>query len=423
MANRLARLMGTVVLGVWAVPATAQALPETPSTPYDRTIAVRVALKGSGLFSHYPNNLDAFPTRRDATGFGRARIDTKVRLGRQTFGEAAYEHRLLASSSFSGLSLVRILPGDVAVPFRVRQLDWQVSSTSQVVWRHELDRAAIHSQIGSGALTVGRQAIGWGRGVLFSAIDLFAPFTPLEVDREWRRGVDAVRADIKVTDHASADVVAAAGERLDESAFAARFRGYTGDADLELVVGRRAGDLLSGVASSIAFGGAELHGEASIVRLGNIAPSRLFQMDQQVVKAVAGLSRRLPIFNGVLFEAEYHYSGFGVTAARELPVALADLEFRRRYLRGDFQVLTRHAIAALATSESSPSVAWTAQWLTNPIDHSGIVVPSVTFTRGDRWSTVFSVYLPYGKAPEGLRLSSEYGSSPTSVFVELRFYR
>src|SRR5262249_38830258 len=101
MANRLARVMGTVVLGVWAVPAAAQALPETPSTAYERTIAVRVALKGSGLFSHYPNGLDAFSTRRDATGFGRARIDTKVRLGRQTFGEAAYEHRLLASSSFS----------------------------------------------------------------------------------------------------------------------------------------------------------------------------------------------------------------------------------------------------------------------------------------------------------------------------------
>jgi hypothetical protein len=50
---------------------------------------------------------------------------------------------------------------------------------------------------------------------LFGAVDLFSPFTPFEADREWRRGVDAVRCDLKLTDRASLDVVAAFGESGD----------------------------------------------------------------------------------------------------------------------------------------------------------------------------------------------------------------
>ena len=34
--------------------------------------------------------------------------------------------------------------------------------------------------------------------MLFGAVDLFSPFSPLEADREWRRGVDAIRADVKL---------------------------------------------------------------------------------------------------------------------------------------------------------------------------------------------------------------------------------
>jgi hypothetical protein len=54
---------------------------------------------------------------------------------------------------------------------------------------------------------------GWRRGVLFTAVDLFAPFSPLEADREWRAGVDAVRTDIKLTERSSIDLVGALATR------------------------------------------------------------------------------------------------------------------------------------------------------------------------------------------------------------------
>jgi hypothetical protein len=64
-----------------------------------------------------------------------------------------------------------------------------------------------------------------------------------------------------------------------------------------------------------------------------------------------------------------------------------------------------------------------AEWLLNPIDGSGVVVPSATWTINDRWSVLVSVYAPYGRPPAGTTLNSEFGASPRGVFVQVRLYR
>ena len=89
-----------------------------------------------------------------------------------------------------------------------------------------------HSYTRRTEITIGRQFIGWLRGVVFGAVDLFAPFSPLEADREWRRGVDAVRTDTKLTDRSFLDIVGAFGTRWDRSALAARVRSSTSGSDL-----------------------------------------------------------------------------------------------------------------------------------------------------------------------------------------------
>ena len=315
-----------------------------------------------------------------------------------------------------------VLPSEAPAAYRIGQLDWQIAASDHAEWRAEIDRAAVHAQAGAATITVGRQAIGWGRGVLFGAVDLFSPFTPLEADREWRRGVDAVRADIKIADRRSVDVVAAFGTDIDQSAFAGRFREYAGKADLELVGGWRARDVFGGATTSAALGDAEVHGEIAVFGTPAAAGSIAFGAERTIVKAVAGTSYRFPVANGLLVFAEYHYSGFGATSSAGILPLLADPEFQRRYLRGDTQILTRHAVAVLATYEYSPELTIAGQWLQNPTDGSGIVVPSATWTLSDRWSAVLSGYLPFGAEPVGPMLHSRYGASPLGVFAQIRAY-
>jgi hypothetical protein len=323
--------------------------------------------------------------------------------------DVALEQRVRAFSSPSGASGAGVLPSEAPAPYRLRQLDWRVASSANAEWRAEVDRAAVHVKLPRANVTIGRQAIGWGRGVMFGAVDLFSPFTPLEADREWRRGVDAVRADVKLTDRVSIDSVGAFGEAIDQSAFAARVRGYAGRADVEVMAGRRATDSFAGVASSAAVGDIEVHGE--LARFGS------------VTKAVAGGSYRIPLGNGLLTFLEYHYSGYGAPYPEAIVPLLLDPAFQERYLRGDTQILGRHAAAMLASYEWSPIVTLGVQWLHDPTDGSGVVVPSVTLTAGDSWSVLASGYAPYGRPPEGIVLHSQFGGSPLAVFAQVRLYR
>jgi len=153
------------------------------------------------------------------------------------------------------------LPSEALAPFRLAQLDWEIAADDSFSYRHEIDRGLVALHPEWGDVAVGRQAIGLGRGVLFGAVDVFNPFSPLEVDREWRRGVDAFRAEYRLSTTSSADCIAAFGESWEQSALLGRLRGYLGDVDGSLIFGKRSEDFMVGSAFSAAVGDAEVHGE------------------------------------------------------------------------------------------------------------------------------------------------------------------
>jgi len=356
-----------------------------------------------------------------ATAFWRVRFDAGVRPGDLVTIALAYEQRLRVYSEGVTLGGLSILPPEAPAPYRVTPLDWAITRSTGIAWRHEIDRASVSVRVPGADVTIGRQAVGWGRGVLFGAVDLFAPFSPLEADREWRRGVDAVRADVRMTDRTSIDTVAAFGPTIDDSALVTRLRGYSGAADVEVVGGWRAGDVVGGVTSSAAVGDAEVHGEVAVFHAPASAPIG-WPGRSTAVKALVGGSYRLPLGNGLLTYAEYHYSGFGVADTRDIVPALTNPAFLRRYLRGDTQILGRHAIAAIATYEASPELAFGLQWIQSPGDGSGIFMPSGTLTFSDTLSLVGIVYLSYGRPPLDSVPRSEYGATPTSGFLQIRVY-
>jgi hypothetical protein len=211
--------------------------------------------------------------------------------------------------------------------------------------------------------------------------------------------------------------------RPETSAYVGRVRGYAGEVDVEAAAGRRGNDWFAGAASSFVVGDGEMHVEVAAFRIPAVSGSAMYAQPQTVAKLVVGGSSRVPVGNGIIVYVEYHYSGFGVASANDMLPALSDPAFVGRLYRGDTQILTRHALAVVASYEWSPIVAASASLVQEPTDGSGVVTPSLTLTFGDRWSLVASAYLAYGRPAEQGVPQSAYGSAQNSVLVQLRLYR
>ncbi len=391
----------------------------------ERSLSLNASLKWTSLLSHAPEDTVLYPEEWSATSLWRFRAVVDARPAPWLAGQVAYEHRARVTSEGVGVAgAAGIVQRDLPAPYRFAQADDALIEVGDSFsYRHELDRAFVSVSLPVADVTVGRQAVGWGRGLLFGAVDVFAPFSPLESDREWRRGIDAVRLRIPVTDLFSADAVAAFGESAEESAFIGRLHGYAGDIDGELLVGRRCEDDMFAASVSLPVLGAELHGEAALFLLPEPLPGGgSFGSDDLAVKALVGGSRTFDMASGLMLVAEYHYSGFGVADIRDATGFLMDPDYLERYLRGDSQILGKHA-CALQLSYGFAGVAPVAlMWIASPVDGSGVIVPSGTWVFSDSVTLSASAYLPHGAGPDGAILRSEYGGTPAGGLLQISFY-
>ena len=389
----------------------------------DWTVNLGAALKISGLDSYGHDDPVLYPRRATATGLFRGRLTLTVQLGDLVTSEAAYEHSMRWVTAAQGLAGAGVLPGNGDPPYRISPVRDEIAEKDRFVWSHELDRALIAFHPSWGEVTVGRQAIGLGRGVVFAAADLFAPFSPTEADREWRLGVDAARVEARLTQTASAEVIGVFGETWDDSALVARLRGYMGDVDGELLFGRRARDEFAGLVFSANLGGAEAHMEGVLFH----TPERqfdggLFGNPRLAPKLVAGSSYTFALGNGLTVLGEYHYSGFGLKDVADATALLATPAFNERVARGDTQILGRHALAAQVSYPINEAVTGTFTVLQSPQDGSGMALPSLRWDINEHTTFTLTAYAPWGQRSRNGFVQTEYGASAWSLFGQLAFY-
>jgi len=413
-----------VLLGALAGPLACCAAAVSEGRDSGVPVSLSGALKITSLLSHAPHDPHLFPDRNSAVGLARLRLELGTKPTDWLDSKVAYEQRASLVSKGAGAAGGGVLPSSAKAPFRIRQLDWSLARHGDTFsCRHEIDRALVALHPAWGEAVLGRQAIGLGRGVLFGAVDLFAPFSPTEVDREWRRGVDAVRCEVRLSDTASAELLSAFGERWDESAVVGRVRGYVGKLDAEILLGKRARDFLCGATVSAAVGDAEAHLELALFDTPEAQPDGgLLGNDHLVPKAVLGSSYTFDVGNGLTVLGEYHYSGFGMKDVEDVAERLTEPDFQERLVRGDMQILGRHALGLQASYPINNVLTGALLALHSPADGSGLLSPSVAWNATENVSVLASGFLPWGAGPSRGNLKSEYGGTPVSLFVQVSAY-
>ena len=389
------------------------------------SVSVNPTFKITGLFSRNAEDEAFYPAGSIGVGLYRLRFDVTAHFGSRADALFSYEQSgYRASTDNYGAGTEGILPASGDIPYRITQLSREYIDKDRFSATHELDRGYVSFHPRWGEITIGRQAIGLGRGRIFSAVDMFAPFSPLEIDREWRGGVDAARAEYVFTPVSGAEAIAVFGHTRDDSAVIARLQSYLGEADAEVLCGKRAKDGFAGIVLSSVLGNAEIHGEYAVFHTEAPHPQggQLWGDDCYISTAVFGSSYTFAAGNGLHVLGEYHYSGFGAGEIRSAASLYSQDEYSKRYLRGDMQILGRHALGFQTSYPWNESVNLGVDLFIAPRDGSGLVSPSVRWDFSQAGSFIAAGYAPWGTGSQNAEIGSEYGSYPSAVFLQVSFY-
>ncbi len=139
-------------------------------------------------------------------GSAEGRLKNRLSLGSSVYLDTHYEIILSGGDTrrkqgelqelFAGWDVARYLSGEITDNRRLMNLTKTLNDDDGYILYHRLDRLALTVQQRRFFFRIGRQAVTWGNGFLFNPMDLFNPFAPTDIEREYKTGDDMAHAQI-----------------------------------------------------------------------------------------------------------------------------------------------------------------------------------------------------------------------------------
>lgn len=317
--------------------------------------------------------------------------------------------RLTSASSGAGV----LGFGVSVVPDRTVDLTTTLVDEEHIDIWHDLDRASLTLFLDVADITAGRQAITWGISSLFPIADLWAQFSPFELDTEEKPGVDAVRALAYPAGNVELDfVVADRGSRRDLSG------------GMRATVELPAGDVYFAAGKFwrelIALGGVSLVVDVWKFRAEAAVP---WDMDAEEVRSVRFTGGVEWLGPDVSLSFEYHYNGLGSTETDEYAALLASPEFAR----GETYYLGRHMAGGFGSYLATGRLALTFGALANLTDPSVALLPALNYDLGQAFRTGVGGLVSLGAKPTFQstllpQLESEFGTYGSFGYAQVSVY-
>jgi hypothetical protein len=278
------------------------------------------------------------------------------------------------------LEFSRDLPPDLRILFphlptdrtRLFDLTHVFTDSGKTAVYQRLDRLAVRFASDQLVMKFGRQAITWGNGLIYNVMDIFNPFDPAAVDKEFKTGDDMLYGQFLQSngndvqgvmvfrrDPFTGDVEA------DQGSLAFKYHHMASISEYDALVAQHFGDTLIGAGANYSIGGAVLRGDVMVS----------FTDNETVPSLVASLSQSW-IWGGKNFSgvAEYFYNGFGQSdGCYSFECLETNPDLLERIARGELFTLGRHYVALSAMIEVSPLFLLTPNVFVNVADPSALV--------------------------------------------------
>ncbi len=282
------------------------------------------------------------------------------------------------------------------------------------------DRLNLKIDLDEVRIVVGRQAVTWGVAYFWPTLDLFAPFSPRRVDRDYKPGIDAIRATIPLGDFSEVEVIGAIlGPSLSrDGTLGALTRFNLGPLDWGLMGGKFHRDTVAGSFLTADVWGTGIRGEISWTQSGD--PEDRVRDRRTFWRGAAGVDRQLTSTFSVT--AEFSFNGYGATQASDyLDRSTAD-----RVLRGEINALGRFYGGVSGVWRFHPLGTLTNTLLVNGQDPSTLWVPSFQWSTSNNSDVLAGAQIGIGKGLQSSGMGpvpqSEYGLVPNTLFAAIRVY-
>lgn len=273
---------------------------------------------------------------------------------------------------------------------------------------HRLDRASIGYSEKNHVVRFGRQAVSWGNGMVFQPMDIFNPFSPTAIDKEYKTGDDMFYMQNLFTSGDDLQTVLIPRRKIstgkletDESSLALKYHTIKGDIDIDILAARHFDDDLLGFGFSANWQGAVIRGDLL----------NAWDSSGSTLSGIIGINYGW-VWNGHNFTGflEYYRNGYGIDDGNYSTTALANNpSLVSRVSRGEIFTLAKEYLTAGLSVELTP------RWIFNPLlinnlnDSSWLTQWTATFDWQQNLTLQLGANLPLGNKGD------EYGGIPSST--------
>ena len=278
------------------------------------------------------------------------------------------------------LEFTRELPPELRILFphlptdRTRLLDltYVFTDSGKSAALQRLDRMSADFSTEHVVMRFGRQAITWGNGLVYNVMDIFNPFDPAAVDKEFKTGDDMIYGQYLQNNGNDLQGVmvfrrnpVTEDVEADQGSLALKYHHMANVSEYDGLVAQHYGDVLVGGGVNHSIGGAVWRGDLMVA----------FAEEETVSSAVTSISQSwVWARKNVSGLAEYFYNGFGQSDGCYSPDCLAENpELLARIARGELFNLGQNYLALSAMVEINPLFLLTPNVFLNVGDPSAML--------------------------------------------------
>ena len=280
---------------------------------------------------------------------------------------------------------------------RIVDISWEVGSGNDYSSVLRADRLSLEYSYDRFRARIGRQASSWGNGLAFSATDLFNPFAPVEIEKDYKTGDDMLWASVITSDKSSLELLTV-GRRhsqtnkiaATESSFAVKYNYANNKFDTYALAARHYNENLLATGLSLDIEKAVFRTDLQIIELED--------NDIEIV-VLANIDRSWTIVEKNVYSyIEYFYNSMGT---RRLDGASNELI--ERLQRSELFTINKNYLSTGAQIELLPILNSYTSTVINLNDGSGIIQKRFEYDAHEDLRLSLGGNIPFGSS------SSEYG--------------